>query len=224
MKRYIHYLCCLWAIIATSCGILATTSSSNGSKTDILNNIPYYKAQRIYLTDNNGKKILNNDGTPQMRVLLVDQFGRYRSGESVKAQHTAIRKAIGQVLVNIAGGTVIGINEMKAAAKNHGQEASTTDLIIGGFIGGIMGGSLSNDQIAIINRHKESLDEQEKLIEAYSKTFTVEGTPVKADINLSNVDGIDFTKGEPVSMTAEQVKKEIESEGFNSTDTSAWDI
>ena len=87
-----------------------------------------------------------------------------------------------------------------------------------------MGGSLSNDQIAIINRHKESLDEQEKLIEAYSKTFTVEGTPVKADINLSNVDGIDFTKGEPVSMTAEQVKKEIESEGFNSTDTSAWDI
>ena len=207
MKRYIHYLCCLWAIIATSCGILATTSSSNGSKTDILNNIPYYKAQRIYLTDNNGKKILNNDGTPQMRVLLVDQFGNYRSKESVKAQHAAINKSLVQLIINI-------VNKVK------GESGSIIDKIISGF-GGYLN---SEEQIKIINGHQASLKEQNKLIEAYGKSFTAEGTPVKADINLSNVDGIDFTKGEPVSMTAEQVKKEIESEGFNSTDTSAWDI
>lgn len=204
MKRYIHYLCCLWAIIATSCGILATTSSSNGSKTDILNNIPYYKAQRIYLTDNNGKKILNNDGTPQMRVLLVDQFGNYRSKESVKAQHAAINKSLAQLIINI-------IDEVKSTS------GSIWEKLFRGY-------GKSDKQIKIINGHQASLKEQNKLIEAYGKSFTAEGTPVKADINLSNVDGIDFTKGEPVSMTAEQVKKEIESEGFNSTDTSAWDI
>lgn len=108
------------------------------------------------------------------------------------------------------------------------NKKNTTETITQGAVGEVAGGmvgySASEEDRALAKKHKQSLKEQEKLLEQYSKTFTDEGKPVDAKMDLSNVKGIDFTKGEPVAMKESELKKIIESEAFNSTDTSAWDI
>ena len=62
------------------------------------------------------------------------------------------------------------------------------------------------------------------MLEAYQKTFTTEGTPIDANVDLSNVDGFDFTEGESVSQSAESLKAELASADFNSSDDSAWTL
>ena len=219
----------LLSLLITSCLLLGGTSmraSNTGDKKINFDSIPYFEAQTIYLTDENGEALLNSDGTRQYRVLLIDQFGRYRSQESVKKQHKAINKAIGNIIGKVGIGTLLGAAAGYFATKDKSEK--TEDKVIGTVAGAAAGAAVglaySEDDRKQAKKHRESLKEQEQLLKAYQKNFTSEGRPVKASVDLSNVKGLDFTKNEPLSMSAEEVKKEIESEDFNSADTSAWDF
>lgn len=180
--------------------------------------IPVFTTQSVIVTGDDGQPLLNEDGTPQRRVFLVDQFGQRRSKESVKAQQKAVRNACLKITGKIGGGAALGVLGGLASGK------STTDVIVSGASGVASGVIASAEDIKIAKAQLKSLKEQNKLLEAYQKTFTDEGIPVDAKANLTNVDGIDFTKGEEVSMASADVIKELESEAFNTTDTSAWDF
>ena len=181
--------------------------------------IPVFTTTSISEVDEEGKPVLNEDGTPRVRVFLVDQFGNKRSAESVKAQHQAISKAIGTVLKKVGVGAGLGaLTQVTSSGKIDSKTA------IAGGVGAGVGLLASADDLKLIKKHKKSLKDQEKLIEVYQKTFTAEGTPVDAKADLSKVDGIDFTKGESVSMASAEVKAMLESDGFNDTDVSAWEI
>lgn len=227
MKNKIKRLAFLAATIVT-CLCVSAQNEENAKQEKKIDwdKIPIFTTQSVLVTDDNGKPLLNEDGTQQRRVYLVDQFGNRRSKKSVDAQQKAIKKAIAKVVGKVGIGTLIGSGIGVGAAlleKKKTSEVVTTG-VVGGVAGGAVGYSFSEEDRAIAKKHRASLKEQEKLLEQYKKTFTDEGIPVDAKVDLTNVKGIDFTKGEIVSMSANEVRKELESKSFNDTDTSAWDI
>lgn len=227
MKNKFRKAVTLFAFILLSNVCVAQNSSDaqQGKKFD-WKTVPVFTTQVVLLTDDSGKPLLNEDGTQQKRVFLVDQFGNRRSKESVAAQHKAITKAIGRIIGKVGLGALIGGGLGYLVAKDQG--ASNKDALgyaAAGAAAGMIGGyAFTDEDRAIAKEHKKSLKEQKKLIEQYSKTFTDEGVPVDAKVDLTNVKGIDFTKGEAVSLSASEVMKELESDSFNNTDTSAWDL
>lgn len=181
--------------------------------------IPVYTAKKIVLTKSDGTPMLNDDGTPVTRVLLVDQYGNKRSYEAVNAQYEAIEKAVNRIILKVGGGAAVGALSGLALSKGKGKGAA-----IGAAAGAVGGLALSANDIKEAKAQKKSIKQQKQLIEAYQKCFTAEGTPIDASVDLSNVDGFDFTAGESVSETAEALKAELASETFNSSDESAWSL
>lgn len=48
-----------------------------------------------------------------------------------------------------------------------------------------------------------------KVLKAYETTFTEEGTPIDASVDLTNVDGINFTESAEVTKDANELKQEL---------------
>ena len=179
--------------------------------------IPVYHAEKRTVTGSDGKPLLNEDGTPMVRVLLVDQFNNVRSPEAVKEQHKKLNKAIGNILLKVGAGAAVGVAGGLLASKGKG-----TGALIGGAAGAVAGLALSAKDIKAAKAQKKSLKQQEELIAKYQENFTSEGTPVNASVDISKIEGLEINEG--VSMTAEALKTELSSDAFNSSDDSAWTI
>lgn len=189
----------------------AAEVTGNGIETKKINwdNIPVFHAEETVIVDASGNPVLNQDGTQQVRVFLVDQNGNKRSAESVKAQIKAINKSIGMILAKVGGGTAIG-------ALNGGGK--------GAAAGAAVGALASIDDIKNATAQKKSLNQQKKLLATYEKNFTAEGVPVNAHVDVSNLADLDLKPETKKSATAEQVMQELANADFNTSDTSAWDI
>lgn len=187
----------------------ADTAAVDSVKSIKWDAIPVYTAQKVVATDANGQPLLNEDGTQQYYVFLVDQFGNKRSAEAVKAQQKKLNEAVMMILAKVGGGALIG------GLVNGGK---------GALVGAGVGALASMEDIKMAQLQKKSLKQQKKLLEAYSATFTTEGKPKDASVDLSKVDGLDLKDDNTLSMTTEDIKKELESDSFNTTDDSAWDI
>ena len=94
----------------------------------------------------------------------------------------------------------------------------------GAVAGAAAGAVASADDIKMAIAQKKSLNQQKKLLKAYEDNFTDEGVPVDAKADLSKIKNLDLTEENSLSMSSEELKKELESEAFNTTDDSAWDI
>lgn len=184
---------------------------SNATSTAIINwdSIPVFHAEVTVIVDAKGNPVLNQDGTQQVRVFLVDQNGNKRSAESVKAQIKAINKSIGMILAKVGGGTAIG------ALVGGGEGAAA---------GAAAGALASIGDIKNAKAQKKSLNQQKKLLAAYEKNFTAEGVPVNAQVDVSNLADLDLKPETKKSATAEQVMQELANADFHTSDTSAWEI
>ena len=182
------------------------------------NDIPVYTAQKVLVTDEAGNPVLNEDGTQQYRVFLVDQFGNKRSKEAVKAQQAKLNKAIGNILLSTGVGA--------AAGRTIGKElgSKTAGTILGALAGAVVGITSSKSDIEMAKKQRESLKQQKALLEAYAKTFSDEGKPVDAKVDLSQVEGLDLKEDNTLTMAAADIKKELESSDFSTTDDSAFDF
>lgn len=179
--------------------------------------IPVYHAEKRAVTGSDGTPLMNEDGTPMVRVLLVDQFNNVRSPEAVKEQHKKLNKSIRNILLKVGGGAALGVAGGLLASKGK-----ATGGIIGGAAGAAAGLALSAKDIKAAKAQKKSLKQQEELIAKYQENFTSEGTPINASVDVEKIEGLEISEG--VSMTAEAMKTELESESFNSSDESAWTI
>lgn len=186
------------------------------------NDIPVYTAQKVLVTDEAGNPVLNEDGTQQYRVFLVDQFGNKRSKEAVKAQQAKLNKAIGNILLSTGVGAGVGA----AAGRTIGKElgSKTAGTILGALAGAVVGITSSKSDIEMAKKQRESLKQQKALLEAYAKTFSDEGKPVDAKVDLSQVEGLDLKEDNTLTMAAADIKKELESSDFSTTDDSAFDF
>lgn len=172
-------------------------------------NIPVFHAEETVIVDANGNPVLNQDGTQQIRVFLVDQNGNKRSVESVKNQINAIDKSIVMILAKVGGGAALG------ALAGGGKGAA---------VGAATGAIASASDIKNATAQKKSLQQQKKLLAAYEKNFTAEGVPVNAKVDVSELGDLDLKPDAKKSVTAEQVMQELANADFNTSDTSAWEI
>ena len=182
----------------------------------VWDSIPVYVAQKVILTDEGGQVLLNEDGTQQIRVLLVDQFGRRRSPEAVKQQQEAVRKAVVNVLKNTATGAGVGALTGLVSGGKKGA--------IGGAVGGTAAGLLASaDDIKHAKKQRESLKQQEALLEAYQKNFNEEGVPVNASVDPATIEGLALDEKNTVSETTSKIMAEISSAEFKDSDMDAFD-
>lgn len=172
--------------------------------------IPVYTLQQVIVTDAAGQPLLNEDGTSQIRVFLIDQFGNRRSKEAVKAQQKKLWEAVGKIAGKVGGGALVG--------------GLLTGDVEGAVAGAATGAIASADDIEMALAQKKSLKQQKKLLEVYEKNFTDEGVPVDAKADLSKIKDLNLSEENTITQTAEEIKKELESEDFNTTDDTAWEI
>ena len=172
--------------------------------------IPVYTAQVINETEN-GNPVLNEDGTPKYRVLLVDQFGNYRSVETVKAQKESINKSIVAILAKVGGGAALGA--VTGVLSGGGSGAA-----IGAGSGAATGVLASIDDIKNAKKQKKSLKQQDKLLAAYESNFTSEGIPVDAKVDLTKIKDLNINLDNATSKSTAEVKAELENENFTNSD------
>lgn len=184
------------------------TAAASDSVSIAWDKIPVFSAKRVNMTDENGNPVLLEDGTQDYRVLLVDQFGYKRSAQSVKAQIDIINQRVLAILAKVGLGAGIG-------ALQNG--------LSGAAVGAGMGALASIDDISMAKKQKKSLKQQKILLAEYQKNFTEEGKPINAKVDPTKLEGLDLKEDNALSMTAADIKKELESEDFNSTDTSSWE-
>ena len=203
---------------------VVSTDSTKSESTDTAevkplkwDKIPVYHAEKRVVTDASGQPLKNDDGSPMVRVLLVDQNNNVRSAEAVKEQHKKIHQAVTRILLKVGAGAAVGVAGGLLASKGK-----ATGAIVGGAAGAAAGLALSAKDIKAAKAQKKSLKEQEELIAKYQQNFTTEGTPINASVDVDKIEGLDISEG--VSMTAESLKTELSSESFNSADDSAWTI
>lgn len=191
--------------------VTSTNASENQSEQpadsvdvkDLLANPPAYSIKKVVLTNENGEKITNEDGTVKYHYLVVDDnTGKVCTVEHSKKIVNARLKAFGTILAKVGGGAAVGalqgllVKDKKAA-------------IAGAATGAAAGLLASADDITQIKKLNKSLKAYKKQLEVYQKTFTEEGTPIDASINLADVDGIDFTEAEELTKSAADVKAEL---------------
>lgn len=182
--------------------------------------IPVYHLQVINEMNDDGTPMLNPDGTPVTRVLLVDQFGNYRSQEAVEAQRKALKKYINQIIAKVGGGAALGaVTGLISGGKKNKVGAAA----IGAGAGAVAGALLSLGDIKKARAMNKSLKEQDKLMEAYRKNFTNEGEKVDAAANIDDIDGLTLDKESAVSKTASEIKDLVESDTFNTPEAGIWD-
>lgn len=184
------------------------TAAASDSVSIAWDKIPVFSAKRVNMTDENGNPVLLEDGTQDYRVLLVDQFGNKRSAQLVKAQIDIINQRVLAILAKVGLGAGIG-------ALQNG--------LSGAAVGAGMGALASIDDISMAKKQKKSLKQQKILLAEYQKNFTEEGKPINAKVDPTKLEGLDLKEDNALSMTAADIKKELESEDFNSTDTSSWE-
>lgn len=193
---------------STASSLTDSGTAASDSVSIAWDKIPVFSAKRVNMTDENGNPVLLEDGTQDYRVLLVDQFGNKRSAQSVKAQIDIINQRVLAILAKVGLGAGIG-------ALQNG--------LSGAAVGAGMGALASIDDISMAKKQKKSLKQQKILLAEYQKNFTEEGKPINAKVDPTKLEGLDLKEDNALSMTAADIKKELESEDFNSTDTSAWD-
>lgn len=186
-----------------------TSAIEDAVKTIQWDSIPVYSAQKFLITDEQGNQLTNADGTPMYRVLLVDQFGRKRSAAAVKAQQEKFNNALISILAKVGSGAIIG------AISGGGKGAA---------VGAAAGTLASIDDIKEAKRQKKSLNQQKKLLAEYQKNFTEEGLPIDAKVDTSKLTDLGLKEDNTVTVTADNIKKELESADFNTTDDSVFDF
>lgn len=175
-------------------------------------NIPNYTLVMIKLKDNDGNPILNEDGSQKVKVLFRSDKDNtdYRSSEVVQQQCRELDKIVTRIIAKVGGGAAIGaIGGALLGGKNKGKGA-----LIGGVAGAGAGLALSAGDLKKAKAVKKQTKKLQELLEVYQKNFTNEGDPINASADLSNIDGIDFSKNQ-TAMVSEDVDAICRSEAYN---------
>lgn len=219
----------LWSNVQSLLKTTSQTSNQNnpavvvqGGNLISWNSIPRYSAVKYVETDSlTGEVLKNEDGTVKYRMLLVDQFGNKRSAESVAAQQAKVKQAVKMILAKVTAGGLLGtFTEMIQGDKKD----MLARALVGGTIGSGIGIVASADDIRQARVWKKVLKQQEKLLKAYRKNYNEEGEPKDGSVDPSKIKNLAFNEENTLSGSADAIKTEMKSAGFNTTDESVFDF
>lgn len=184
------------AAVSSATSSSETTTAEADTIANKLNkdDIPLYHCEMVYLKDEAGKDVLNEDGTKAYRVYLVNQKGQKITAEAAAAQSKQINKAI----LTIAGkvGLSAGIGALSGGGK-------------GALVGVATGLGMSVSDIMLIVQLKKDINKQKKVLEAYKKSFDEEGKPLNASVDPAKIKDLSIDTKNAVSDTAEKLKGEL---------------
>ena len=180
--------------VAGTADSTATDTVSVAVKWDKL---PVYHAELVYLLDPESADTLRyEDGTAQYEVILKDQFGNRRTVETIKAQKKAVNDAVAAILIKVGGGALIG------GLTKGGKGAA---------VGAGVGALASAADIDQAVKWKKVLKQQDKLLDAYSKHFTDEGSPKDASVDPMTIEDLSLENSQPTSASTDKIKEEYDS-------------
>lgn len=188
-------------------------SDTTEIKTPKWDNIPNYTLVMIKLNDRNGNPILNEDGSQKVKVLFRSDKDStdFRSSEVVHQQCRDLDKIVTRIVAKVGGGTLLGtIGGMAVSGKKDKGKGA----LLGAAVGAGAGLALSAGDLKKAKAVKKQMKELQALLEVYQKNFTREGNPINASADLSNIDGIDFSKNQ-TAMVSEDVDAICRRESFN---------
>lgn len=183
-------------------GTATIADSSKISKEDLIDNAPHYTVKKVYETAENGDTLRNDDGTIRAHYLVFDKDDKVCDANTAQKMINSRLKAYGAIIAKVGGGAALGV---AAGLLSKDKKAALT----GGLTGALAGLALSSGDMKKIKELNKSLKAYKATLAAYQKTFTEEGLPIDATVDLSNVDGIDFTKADELTKEAAEVKAEL---------------
>lgn len=191
-------------------GSTSTDQQSDGqqatdsiSPKDFLENAPSYTVKKVIETDSLGQTITNEDGTTKYKYLLINKDGKVCEKNAVKKHLNSALKSGAFILLKVGGGATAGALIGKKAG------GSKKNAWIGAGVGAAAGLLGSAKDIKAVKKQVKLMKECKKLLKVYEKTFTEEGTPIDASIDLANVEGINFNECEEITKSAADVKNEF---------------
>lgn len=173
------------------------------SPKDFLANIPSYTVKKVIETDDSGQAITNEDGTTKYSYLLIDKEGKVCERNTAKKHLNSALKSGALILVKVGGGAAAGALIGKQAG------GSKKSAWIGAGAGAAVGLLGSAKDIKAVKNQVKLMKDCKKVLKAYENTFTEEGTPIDAAVDLTNVEGINFTECEEITKSAADIKNEF---------------
>lgn len=173
------------------------------STEDFLKNVPYYTVKKVIETDTEGNPVKNEDGTIKYTFQLIDKDGNVGDRNTAKKHLNSALKSGAIILAKVGGGATAGALIGKKVGK------SKKNAWIGAGIGAAVGLIGSAGDIKKVKEQVKLLKDCKRTLSLYEKTFTEEGTPIDATVDLTNVDGFNFMACEEISKTSEDIKKEL---------------
>lgn len=187
---------------ATQDNTQAASDSSKINKEYLIDDAPHYTVKKVYETAENGDTLRNDDGTIRAHYLVFDKNDKVCDANTAQKMINSRLKAYGNILAKVGGGAALGV---AAGLLSKDKKAALT----GGLTGALAGLALSSGDMKKIKELNKSLKAYKNTLAAYQKTFTEEGLPIDANVDLSDVDGIDFTKADELTKEAAEVKAEL---------------
>lgn len=179
-----------------------TAAGKQLSKEQLLENVPHYTVKKVIELGENGDTLRNDDGTIIYKYRVFDKDDKACDPDVAQKMVKSRLKAYGTILAKVGGGAALG-------ALGGLMGKNKKDAIAGAAVGGLAGLAMSGPELKKIKQLNKSLKEYNKTLAAYKKTFNEEGLPIDASIDLSDVDGVDFTKSEELTKDAAEVKAEL---------------
>lgn len=178
-------------------------STDSISPKDFLANAPSYSVKKVIETDSLGNAITNEDGTTRYKFLLIDKDGKVCEKNAVKKHLNSALKSGAFILLKVGGGATAGALIGKKAG------GSKKSAWIGAGVGAAAGLLGSANDIKAVKKQVKLMKDCKKVLAVYEKTFTEEGTPIDASVDLSDVEGINFNECEEITKSAADVKNEF---------------
>lgn len=173
-----------------------TSSDTTQVKSKInAKDIPAYKAQLVYVTDGNGQRVKNEDGTDKYIVELIrTSDGTRVSPEAAQEQSKQINKAI--LAIAAKAGIATGIGALQGGGK-------------GALVGLAAGLGLSVEDIILIVKLKKDINKQKKALEVYRQSFDEEGNPTTAKIDSKTLKTLGISEENAVEKSTAQIQEEL---------------
>lgn len=173
------------------------------SPSDFLATAPLYQVKKVVETDEAGTVIVNEDGTPIYKYLLIDKDGKVCDRKTAKKHLNSALKSGSSILLKVGGGAAGGALIGKKAGG--GKKGAW----IGAGVGAAAGLLASSGDIKKVKEQMKLMKACKKVLKEYENTFTEEGTPIDASIDLTNVNGINFAECEEITKSAADVRNEF---------------
>lgn len=173
------------------------------SPKEFLEKAPYYSVKKVTETDSLGNAITNEDGTSRYKFLLIDKDGKACAPNTAKKHLNSALKSGAFILLKVGGGATAGA----LLGKKFG--GSKKGAWIGAGVGAAAGVLASMNDIKAVKEQVKLMKECKKVLSTYQNTFTEEGFPMDATVDLSNVDGINFLECEEITKSAADVRAEL---------------